>query len=142
MADFSPPSGVNDEAPFNLLKSIPSSYWHSAASYPAFISELAALEAARVRQAALTRTTTTASESEHDTRLRFHAFFATSDMMIGEGGRVYFDSLFEDEVVKASVLYMSEVIPDSNHESIVGAAKGAIEKVFEEVRAGWEDGLV
>lgn len=150
-------SGVNDEAPFNLRKSIPSSYWNAAADYPGFVSELASLEAGRqsdlrstVKHASdatavstqyAARDPPTTTDDNKDTRFQFHAFFATSDMMIGDGGQTYFDSLFGNDNVKPHVSYTSEVIPDSNHESVVGASKGAIEKVFQEVKTGWEDGL-
>ena len=100
-----------------------------------------------------------------DTRLHIHAFFAASDMLIGPGGKTYFDACFTDidatptspsnsttstrastgEVradtskprIDQSIRYESEVVPETNHETIVELLKGVVGRVFEEVVEGW-----
>jgi len=185
-------SGVNDEAPFNLLKNMPSSYWGAAASYPNCIASIVAMEADRQRQSQAlsdhSPATTTGTSHEPvasatadastsagtkaeaqigndgdkdndktpDARLHIHAFFAASDMLIGPGGKTYFDACFTDtnpaptstssgEIgadkgkprIDQYVKYESETVPGTNHETIVELLKGVVGRVFEEVVEGW-----
>jgi len=124
-------SGVDDEAPFNLQKNIPAAYWGAAASYPAVLASLVSAEKARRSE-----------QIEGSSPFRFRAFFAESDMLIGDGGKVYFDSVFKDaEAAEGLIEYASETVPKTNHETIVDAIKGPLIKVFEDVKRGWEDGL-
>lgn len=123
-------SGVNDEAPFNLQKNIPESYWGAAASYPDILASLVSGEKARQTE-------------ERSSPFRFRAFFAESDMLIGEGGKVYFDEIFKEAAARAEgvIDYVSETVPKTNHETLADAIKGPLVKVFEDVKREWEDGL-
>jgi len=122
---------VNDEAPFNLQKNMPESYWGAAASYPGVLASLVSDEKARQQT------------EERSSPFRFRAFFAESDMLIGDGGKVYFDAIFKEACAGAEgvIAYGSETVPKTNHETIIDAIKGPLIKVFEDVKHGWEDGL-
>lgn len=121
---------MNDEAPFNLQKNIPESYWGAAASYPGVLASLVGDEKARQTE-------------ERSRPFRFRAFFAESDMLIGKGGKVYLDAIFKEASAGAEgvIEYISETVPKTNHETIIDAIKGPLVKVFEDVKHGWEDGL-
>lgn len=82
------------------------------------------------------------SENPHQERLRFRVFYAESDMLIGEGGKEYFERCFRSaNDIEEAVDYQSETVPETNHETVTSPVKGAIEKVFEDVKRDWEDGL-
>lgn len=124
-------SGVNDEAPFILQKNIPESYWGAAASYPDVVSSLVSAE--RTRQS---------EQTDLSKPFRLRAFFAESDMLIGDGGKVYFDSVLSDALGGGSAIdYRSETVPKTNHDTIINAIKGPFATIFEEVKDGWDDGL-
>ena len=180
------PSGVNDEAPFNLLKNMPSSYWGAAASYPDCVANIVSMEAARQVQsrpdpsatgtpshepfdaastsaktkpeAKASRDKDEANKDKDHTRLHIHAFFAASDMLIGAGGKTYFDACLTDSdtahhtatssspttstttskpKIEQYIRYESETVPGTNHETIVELLKGVVGRVFEEVVEGW-----
>jgi len=63
-------------------------------------------------------------------------------MLIGEGGKEYFERCFRGaHGIEEAVDYQSETVPETNHETVPSPTKGAIEKMFEDVKEGWEDGL-
>lgn len=70
-------------------------------------------------------------------KLRVRAFFAESDMIIGQGGRVYFDQCWQSIGVDKVVDYKSRVLPGSNHDSVAFARHDALVQVFDEVKEGW-----
>jgi len=64
-------------------------------------------------------------------------------MLIGEGGKGYFERCFRGaDGIEEAVDYQSETVPETNHETVTSLTKGAIEKMFEDVKKEWEDGLV
>jgi len=92
------------------------------------------------------------NDNTTDTRLHIHAFFAASDMLIGAGGKTYFDQCFADAESSSSIAtrtstskpridefikYESETVPGTNHETIVELLKGVVGRVFEEVVEAW-----
>ena len=69
-------------------------------------------------------------------------------MLIGDGGKDYFNRCWRtsrdggggrgvDDVVD----YEAIDTTDTNHESITDVLKGAMTRIFEEVREGWREGL-
>ncbi|GAB7338129.1 hypothetical protein MBLNU457_4485t1 [Dothideomycetes sp. NU457] len=127
---FAEGTGVNDEAPFVLQKNMPAEYWGAASDYEGLVRDLIKSEKGR------------RSENLHQERLRFRAYFAESDMLIGEGGKEYFERCFRGaDGIEEVIDYQSETVPESNHDSAPSPVKGAIEKIFEDVKRGWEDGL-
>lgn len=64
-------------------------------------------------------------------RLKIEAWFAGSDVMIGKGGREFFERCWEGEGVRGVVDFSSEVCPEADHDSVlVDFKKGALERVF------------
>ena len=123
-------SGVNDEAPFNLLKNMPAEYWGAAADYESFVRDLIVSETAR------------RSDNQRQERLRIRVFYGVTDLLIGKGGEEYFERTFRNADGMEDVIdYQSETVPETNHETVTSLTKGAIEKVLEDVKRGWEDGL-
>ena len=70
-------------------------------------------------------------------KLRVHAFFAESDALIGKKGADWFDSCWKEGNKEGQILYTSETVPDTGHDSIVDLEKGVTERIFEEVVASF-----
>lgn len=109
-------SDANDEA---LLCGKKVGGWGACEDYMKFIEQLCLDERAR--------------RSEGKLRVRLH--FAASDVMIGEGGRKYFEKCWNQDGVAEVVDVRSRVWPETNHDSVsLEFRKGAIRPIFEEIR--------
>lgn len=64
-------------------------------------------------------------------KLRVDAFFAASDLLIGDGGREYFEKCWRQEGVTGKVDFDSRVCESTDHDSVlVDFRLGALKKVF------------
>ena len=70
-------------------------------------------------------------------KLRVHAFFAESDMMIGKVGQKYFVQCWTQDGIGDSLDYESKELSGTNHDSVLEDRRlGALKSVFEEIRSG------
>jgi hypothetical protein len=67
-------------------------------------------------------------------RLKLHAFFAEDDMMIGNGGKKYFDKCWTPQICGDVIGYESIQLEKTDHESIISPIHGVLSKIFEEAR--------
>ncbi|CAD0108449.1 unnamed protein product [Aureobasidium uvarum] len=68
-------------------------------------------------------------------QLSFLAYFSESDVMIGKGGKQYFEDCWRQGNGRdGEVKFMAKTVPDTDHDSIVLAEKGCVEEVFREVK--------
>ena len=115
-------TGANEEAKLCLKKKGPGA-WMICEDYQAHVESLTQQEKERVR-----------SGSERP-RLKVHAYFAESDVMIGKGGQKYFEQLWSQDGVSESIEYQSHELPGTNHDSVlIDHKKGALKTIFEEVK--------
>lgn len=67
-------------------------------------------------------------------KLQVQTYFAQSDVMIGEGGRQYFEQCWKQDGVAEAMEFDSVVMAGTNHDSaLVDLKKGALRPVFERV---------
>jgi hypothetical protein len=71
--------------------------------------------------------------------LKMRVFYAESDMMIGEGGKEYFEECWKQPDVSEHVGFESHTIPGTNHETLLmDFEKGPLQSVFDEIRSAFE----
>jgi hypothetical protein len=116
-------SGANDEALFCLRKG---GTWGEADDYAEYVRRLAELEKTRLNE------TGRGAEDLRPLRLKVRAYFAESDAMSGKRGQTYVEECWrggENDLYQDVIDYQSEVLPGSDHDSIVQSVV-ALEKVF------------
>ena len=68
--------------------------------------------------------------------LKMRVFYAESDMMIGEGGKQYFEECWKQSALSEHVAFESETLPGTNHETVIADfEKGALQAVFDEIKS-------
>lgn len=113
-------SAGNEEAKL-CLKKAGKGYWGVCEDYEEFVRLLANAEKVR-------RASTTSS------KLRIDAHFAESDIMIGNGGAVYFQQCFKQDGVSEVIDFHIVDLPGTNHETmILDQKKGGLRNIFEQV---------
>ena len=69
-------------------------------------------------------------------KLAIRVFYAESDMLIGEGGKAYFEEHWKQPDVLEYVDFESQTLPGTDHDSVLADwEKGAMQKVFEDIKA-------
>jgi hypothetical protein len=114
--------GANDESMLCLKKAGPG-LWGACEDYPTFVRQLASGERER-RDRGLNK--------EHN--LKVHTFFAESDMMIGKNGQSYFEACWGRDITGGAVDFEAITTTNTNHDSICGAQRGVLERIFVEAR--------
>ena len=73
---------------------------------------------------------------DNSSTLVFKAYFAESDVMIGRGGREYFEKCWREGNVDGDgqVRFEAKVVEGADHDSIVLPEKGVIGEVFREIK--------
>jgi hypothetical protein len=67
-------------------------------------------------------------------KLKMKVYYAESDMMIGEGGKRYFEECWRTHEVSRFVDFDSKTLPGTNHETIIADFdKSALPSIFEEI---------
>ena len=113
--------GANEEAKLCLRK-CEDGAWGEAWDYAACIRSIAQNERALQEQ------------NPGRANLRVEGLFSGSDIMIGKGGREYFEKCWQHDDVKNSVEFMTKTYPKANHDSLlIDYKKGALRDVFEKV---------
>ena len=116
-------TGANEEALFCLKKSGPG-LWGECDDYDVFIKSFVEREKIRRRQG-----------DPGARRLEIRMYFAESDVMIGEGGRKYFEKVWNQYGVIDIAHVDSKVMAQTDHDSvIIDVVKGGLRDVFEEIR--------
>lgn len=119
-------TGVNEEAKL-CLKKCDEAAWGEAADYLSCIKQIAMNETA-LHQADPSSNT-----------LTVEAFFAASDVMIGQQGQAYFERCWQSDEVKGQVHFASSSFPNTNHDSIlISRDKGALKTVFSKISKACE----
>lgn len=78
------------------------------------------------------RSTTTGT----DRKLRMQVYYAESDMLIGEGGKKYFDECWKTPEVSKYVDFNSQTLSETNHETIIADFdKSALPAIFDEIKS-------
>lgn len=115
-------SAGSQEALLCLRKGGPGS-WGVCDDYAEFVRSFARREEER-RQA-----------SPSLPKLKLRAYFASSDLLIGEGGRKYFEECWAQDGVADAFDFESTLVPSTNHDSIVIDRKiGVLKEVFGQVK--------
>ena len=66
--------------------------------------------------------------------LRVAAYFAEADVMIGKGGRTYFEECWRQPGVDEHIQFQSKELPGTDHDSaLIDLKKGALEGIFAEL---------
>lgn len=116
-------TGANDEA---LLCAKKTGSWGACEDYMKYVLQLCSDEGAR----------------HLDTKIRVRLHFAGSDVLIGEGGKEYFQKCWSQEGVAEVLDVQSSVWPETNHDFVaLDFKKGAIRPVFEEIRRLHDEAL-
>lgn len=116
--------GGNDEA-LLCSKARGSTSWGACDDYMTCIKTIAESEKERLGK----------DPSAAKLRVRLH--FAQDDMMIGKGGKKYFEECWQQEGVSDAVDVKSKEWPDTNHETVsVEVNKGAMRGIFEDIKNG------
>lgn len=75
-------------------------------------------------------------------KLKIKTFYAESDMMIGDGGRRYFEECWKQPDVAAHIDFESRTIPGTDHESVIADFyKSAVPNIFEEIKSFPPEGI-
>lgn len=102
--------------------------WGACENYPTFVGEPVASEQARKD-----------GSPNAASKLEVQAYFAESDMMIGEMGKLYFEECWSAAEAGGMVEFEAITTDDTNHDSICGAQRGVLEKIFDEARLSLAD---
>lgn len=125
-------TGANDEALLCLRKS-PDITWEFCDDYVAYVPQLAQrweeYSSSNNRDGSASMTTP---------QLKIQAYFASSDMMVGQGGRKYFESIWNEASCSNVIQFEGMEVKNTSHDSIGDPTNGAMEKVFEEARKAIE----
>ena len=112
---------ASEEALLGLKKGRPSD-WGVCDDYEAF-----ALLCAQQEQQ---RQTATMDQA----KLKVQMYFAENDIMIGEGGREYFNKIWKQSGVEELIDVESRRLPGTNHDTaVLDPEKGALKHIFEQV---------
>ncbi|KAI6880332.1 hypothetical protein D0869_07477 [Hortaea werneckii] len=112
---------ANEEALLGLKKGR-SSDWGVCDDYEAFVQLCAQQE--QQRQTA----------SMDQAKLKVQMYFAENDIMIGEGGREYFNKIWKQSGVEELIDVESRRLPGTNHDTaVLDPEKGALKHIFEQV---------
>jgi hypothetical protein len=115
-------SAGNEEAKLCLMKGGRAS-WGVLADYEACVRSIADVEVAR-------------SGDDQVGRLKIDASFAASDVMIGKGGREYFEKCWRQEGMAGKVDFESHTFEGTDHDSVlVDFRLGALKRVFGRIAA-------
>ena len=69
-------------------------------------------------------------------KLKIKVYYAESDMMIGEGGKRYFEECWKTPEVARFVDFDSKTLPGTNHETVIADFnKSALPSIFEEIKS-------
>jgi hypothetical protein len=118
--------GGTEEAKLCLKKGGPDS-WLICEDYKQYVQDLLTMEKEGL-------STSTARPT-----LKMRVFYAESDMMIGEGGKEYFEECWKQPDVSEHVGFESHTIPGTNHETLLmDFEKGPLQSVFDEIRSAFE----
>lgn len=114
-------AGGNDEAKLCLRK-CDDDAWGEARDYAGCIRKIASTEAA------------SSVRAPNAAKLRVEAFFAGSDLLIGQGGQRYFERGWQDDEVRASVDFTTSTFKEADHDSVlIDQKKGALKIIFERI---------
>jgi len=112
----------SEEAKFCLMKG-GSASWGVLADYEACVRSIADEEWSR-------------SGNGQAVKLRVDASFAASDLMIGKGGKEYFEKCWRQEGVAGKVDFDSQTFEGTDHDSVLADFRlGALKKVFSRIAA-------
>ncbi|KAH8660407.1 hypothetical protein BX600DRAFT_467671 [Xylariales sp. PMI_506] len=142
-------SGANHEALLSLKKQVAGS-WGICDNYETYPSALETKLREFLHQpmggensppAEHPTTTVDANDTAEQHTFSIKAFWAATDMMIGKQGEKYFDKCFEffrsQDTDGGSdnqyLLYESETVPDTDHETLCLPHKGALSRVLEDM---------
>lgn len=113
-------TGVNEDARLCLKKGGPG-LWGACEDYAECIRNFIKPEQDR------------AQSRPNQVRLKIHAYFASSDVMIGKHGQEYFEQIWRQPGVEDFVDFESTTLDKTNHDSVVLDPKnGALESVFKQ----------
>lgn len=120
-------SGANDEALLCLRKGTESDVgWGICEDYAAFVPKLAEKWKG-------------VSENQDDPpKFRMQAYFASSDVMSGEGGQNYFQHCWEKEKCGDAIEFLGTVVENTSHDNIGFPEKGVLENVLREAKRALE----
>lgn len=114
-------TAANEEAKL-CLKKDGSVDWNACDDYEAYVRMLCSQEKA-LRES-----------NEDQTKLKVRAFFAESDVMIGEGGQTYFDKGWTQSIVSEVIDYDSMKLAGTDHDSaLADKEKGSLKQIFAEI---------
>ncbi|PIB01512.1 hypothetical protein CB0940_00985 [Cercospora beticola] len=109
-------SGANDEA--RLCLGGGKGLWGVCEDYSEYVRKFCAAERQR---------------SDADRLLELHVVFATSDIMIGTGGKAYFEEVWGQDCVAGCVDVKMVQAPGTNHETVLNFEKGLMHKIFKDI---------
>ena len=116
-------SGGTEEAKL-CLKMGGENLWLACEDYKNYIESLLQQEDERSKSAS------------GDFKLKMKVYYAESDMMIGEGGRSYFEECWRTPEVARLVDFDSETLPGTNHDTVLADFnKSALPRIFEEIKS-------
>jgi hypothetical protein len=111
-------TAANEEAKLCLRKTI----WGESGDYAEWVTKFCAREREAQQQ------------MSSRPKVVVKAYFAASDMMIGKGGKEYFDKCWTQDGVSDAVGYESTELPDTDHDSaLLDHEKGAVKHIFEKI---------
>lgn len=115
--------GGTEEAKLCLKKGGPDS-WLICEDYKQYVQDLLAKEKER------------SSASTARPILKMRVFYAESDMMIGEGGKEYFEKCWKQPDLSEHIDFESHTLPGTDHEMVLADfEKGAVQSVFDDIRS-------
>lgn len=114
--------GANDEAMLCLKKAGPG-LWGACEDHSTFVDNLVASERRRK-----------ASGSNTTSNLKVQAYFAESDMLIGERGKLYFEECWSAERTGGVIDFTAITTTKTNHDNVCGAQRGYMEKIFDDAK--------
>lgn len=125
-------SATNEEILMCLQKAGPAT-WGVAEDYEKCMRDLAIKES-DYQQAS--------PQGNQPAKLHVKAYFAPSDVMIGNKGREFFEKCWRQEGISDMVNFESAIVPDTNHDSIIADyKKTAIRLVFEDLQKIYNHGV-
>lgn len=120
-------SGANDEALLCLRKGTEADVgWGVCEDYATFIPKLAE------------KWKGTSDNGENAPKLKMQAYFASSDVMSGEGGQKYFQQCWENGKCGDAIEFVGTVVEDTSHDTIGFPEKGVLERVLREAKTALE----
>ena len=117
------PQGGTEEAKLCLKKG-GTNLWMICEDYKEYLQVLVAKEREK-----------SSTDPAHK-NVKIRVFYAESDIMIGEGGKAYFDKCWKQPDVLEYIDFESQTLAGTDHESVlVDWENGALQKVFEDIKA-------